>query len=493
MTETEADQLPADQLPRTEQPAPANEQWAINAAEWEAARDQAHEQQEDDDPVEVAERLPVRREVVTDETLGTLIPLREELSGLAAIAVTLAKANVVPDALRGQPENVLAIILTGRELGVAPMTAIRNFHVIKGNVTIAPKFKVAEVHNRGLGKVFPHQPPRDAPCPLPVPVDEHPADCRLCTGTGVVRQLCECGMEDGANDAVQAMWHAKRHDMPGIVYTSRFTWEDATRVDEGKLVEKDNWKSYPQRMLSWRALGYLIDDAFSEIGTGLYSPDEMGAVTDEDGEPVLDVRSTDNLVRPKTPPAPPIQPDVLTDFKRRTGRLKEQAPDAAAWLREQFGEKQLPKLDDLLHSQQPMVEALIVAAEKQAKDAAKSDPAPEPPASTDTAVEAPENVAIAAEQVPPPETGTGQSVASLPFDPDGLPDGRTIEDDVVWADAAPDEWVAETIDEVRPVPLDEVKSRVKAFGHAARGGEDTLRAVLCAAVIRRRMEKAMQP
>ena len=441
-------------------------------------------QDNDDDPaerltVEVAERLPVRREVVTDETLGTLFPLRQELEGLAAIARTLAVAAVVPKALQHRPADVLAVILTGRELGVGAMTAVRNFHVIEGAVTIPPKWKAAEVRRRGLGRVYPHQPPR------PYVADD-----------GAEREkLCPCGMTDSANDAEQAMWHAERNDTPGIVFTYRYTMEDASRVvinkDGATLDSKSNWKAYPQRMLSWRALGYLLDDAFAEVGTGLYSPDEMGAVTDEEGEPILDVASkeplvpADDRVKP-SPPSPPIQPDALADFQRRIGKLRDACPVAVDDLQIAYRSRDLPKLADLRHNQQRIVEALIVAAERKVADGAygaveepTETPPPPVPDQPETAVEQPETAAETVE-VPPP-----------PFDPSGLPEGRSPDDDVAWAERAPDRWVDETVEETKLITLEDAKLRSKAFGLSTAGGEAAVRARLATRLVRRRMEQAL--
>lgn len=424
-------------------------------------------QWQDDDPVGVAERLPVRREVVTDETLGTLIPLQEELLGLAQIAKTMAAANIVPKALRQHPEDVLAVILTGRELGVGPMTAIRNFHVIDGSVTIAPKFKVAEVHKRGLGRVFVHQAPRA------VVVD------------GVEREkLCECGMRDGSNDETQAMWHATRHDQPGILYTSKLTWEQASHIMidtwegqqnarkkvESPIVEKSNWKMYPQRMLSWRAVGWLIDDAFSEVGTGLYSPDEMGAVTDEDGEPILDVKSTENIVRPSAPPVPSAQPDVIADVKQRIEKLPDDVKDA---LRDAWKARELPSPDRLLYSQQKVADALIVQAEQTAKKnqpTVETAPAAEPSDSTERPVEAPETPAEAVGVLPP------------------APVERTAESDAEWLDRAPGELLAQVGLELGELTPDEFDLRYKAAKLPRGGSKDQRQDRLFNWVVRRKME-----
>ena len=44
--------------------------------------------------------------------------------------------------------------------------------------------------------------------------------------------------------------------------------------------------TYPARMLWWRCSGYVADDVFPEAGLGLYSPEELGAVVDDEGRPI---------------------------------------------------------------------------------------------------------------------------------------------------------------------------------------------------------------
>jgi hypothetical protein len=79
---------------------------------------------------------------------------------------------------------------------------------------------------------------------------------------------------------------------------SSFTWADA---EKASLTNKDNWKKYPRNMLFARALSngirWFAPDIYN--GATVYTPDEMGAVTDEEGnviegkaEPVV-VKSTD--------------------------------------------------------------------------------------------------------------------------------------------------------------------------------------------------------
>jgi hypothetical protein len=189
-----------------------------------------------------------------------VIPGGDEMKNIAALAVTLAGAAAVPKALQGKPNDVFQVLLTARDLGVALTTAMREFHVIDGRVTLSPKVKLAMVNERGAREGWAIWPDPD-------------------------------------NDELKATWYATRADRPGLTFHSTFTLQQAKLA---KLEGKDNWKSYPQRMVSWRALGYLLDDVFPEVATGIYSPDELGGMTDAEGN-YIEVSATEPLQGMKAP------------------------------------------------------------------------------------------------------------------------------------------------------------------------------------------------
>lgn len=233
-----------------------------------------------------------------------VFPGHQEMLGMAAMAVTLSAAAAVPKDLRQRPNDVFLILLTGRELGIPPTTALRECHVIDGKVTISPKVKLALVRQSGLGKVWPDQ----------------------------------------ANSATSATWYGVRADQPDVTHASTFTWEDAQRVkisSSKQLTDKDNWLNYPRRMLSWRAVTALLDDVFSECATGMFSPDELGGMTDGEGQ-IIDVASADPLPGTSAPrghtpppPAPPIGEDDLAEITRRLQAIAV-VPEAKATLLEMW-------------------------------------------------------------------------------------------------------------------------------------------------------------
>lgn len=290
-----------------------------------------------------------------------IIPAWKEMQGMASMAVTLAGANALPTALRNRPNDVFMVLLTARDLGVATTTALREFHVIEGKVTLSPKSKLAMLNERG-------------------------------------EKMGWAVWPDPANNDMQATWHATRRDRPGVAFAFTFTWADAQiagLADERcptnngqrhaqKCGCKDNWKKYPQRMVSWRALGYLLDDVFPEVGVGLYSPDELGAMTDPDGNPI-DVKATEALPGMKNPvghhpdraggggdDTPPVASQEERDaLQARINRLKDLSPDARAavlelWAGTGEASEPLPPLHSLLARQLPRAKAIVKAVEDRA-------------------------------------------------------------------------------------------------------------------------------
>src|SRR5262245_20936608 len=79
-----------------------------------------------------------------DETLPGPTGRVARLRGAAEYAAYIANTALVPEPLRGKPDEVAAVILTGEEVGLEPMAALRSVAMIKG----VPTFKAEAL--RGL-------------------------------------------------------------------------------------------------------------------------------------------------------------------------------------------------------------------------------------------------------------------------------------------------------------------------------------------------------
>ena len=62
-----------------------------------------------------------------------------------ALAAILAKSKLIPADLQGKEADVLAIVLTGQEMGLSPMQSLRGIYIVKGRAILAADTMVAMV------------------------------------------------------------------------------------------------------------------------------------------------------------------------------------------------------------------------------------------------------------------------------------------------------------------------------------------------------------
>lgn len=200
-----------------------------------------------------------------------------EWQALRAQAETLVRSGFLPKAIN-TAEKAVAIIQTGRELGIGPMQSLRSIHVIEGKPTLSAELMAGLVHRRIPGAVL-----------------------RVVESTDAI-----CVVEAG------------RPGQP----TTRFVWssDDAKRAG---LTGKSNWRSYPRAMLRARCLTEAARSTFPDATSGLYDPDELGAVTDADGV-VVDVARP---VEPLTDSAP----EIADTSRQLIEAMGEPAPAPPDW------------------------------------------------------------------------------------------------------------------------------------------------------------------
>ncbi len=170
------------------------------------------------------------------------------------LADALAKADgFVPRHLQGKPSAIAAVILTGVELGIGPMEAMRGIHVVEGKPTMSAEMMLARARRAGVRTRWVETTDRVARLAVTVPGDSEPQ-------------------------------------------TFSFTWGDATRSG---VAGKDNWKRYPAAMLRARCVSAAIRAACPDVlGAGVYES-TSGELTE--GEP-------SEVVTARVEPAPVPQP-----------------------------------------------------------------------------------------------------------------------------------------------------------------------------------------
>lgn len=222
--------------------------------------------------------------------------------GLAARSFDEAKAQAsalaqaegfVPRSALGRPAAVLAALMTGAELGIGPMEALRSIHVIEGKPTLSAEFMLTRAIQAGVKHQW------------------------LELSTKVARlKLSRPGWEP---------------------LTLSYTIEEA---EAAGVTRKDNWRKYPAAMLRARCISAAIRAYCPDVlGAGLYTPEEMGAETDEAGEPIV-VESAPMDARDAAPyepsgeascGAPEPEPAPAVEAPAQLSQCTD-APQLAAWI-----------------------------------------------------------------------------------------------------------------------------------------------------------------
>lgn len=171
------------------------------------------------------------------------------------------------------------------------MEALRSIHVIEGKPTLSAEFMLARAIQ-----------------------------------AGVTHQWL-------ASSAKEARIRLRR---PGFEpFELAFTMAEA---EAAGVTRKDNWRKYPAAMLRARCISAAIRAFCPDVlGAGFYTPEEMGAETDESGTPIL-VESAPANARGAAPRGPeaPLQPEPQPEPERpkapaRVGHCKT-ADELRAWI-----------------------------------------------------------------------------------------------------------------------------------------------------------------
>jgi hypothetical protein len=203
-------------------------------------------------------------------------------------AAMLVKTGFLPESIK-TPEQAVAIILQGREIGIPTMAALQTINVIKGKPTVSPQLMLALIYRS--------------------------------------KQVETLAIEEETETRCVVLM--KRKGQPA--HRESFTIEDARKITTSEyengqkksvpLADKYNWRSMPKTMLKWRAIAACSRVVFPDVVLGLYTPEEMGAEVEvtEDGQ-VLIASGAASEARTITP-----EGEVLDAMR---GRL---APEMQTW------------------------------------------------------------------------------------------------------------------------------------------------------------------
>jgi hypothetical protein len=134
-------------------------------------------------------------------------------------------------------DQLFIVLMTGRELGITPTVALRNIGAFKGKTVISSQLQLAKVNDAGY-----------------------------------LTEIIE-------NTNTKATVSVQKHGRPA--YVKSFTMEDAVRA--GLPDRNALYMTNPATMLLNRAIGLACRYGAPEVMNGLYNPDELAEIDDDNG------------------------------------------------------------------------------------------------------------------------------------------------------------------------------------------------------------------
>lgn len=179
------------------------------------------------------------------------------LDGSVRFAQLLADADLLPRQFIGKPANVLYAIEYGRTLGITPVAAITGIHVIEGKPSASSGLIGGLVRQAG-----------------------HKLRVKSDGKSWATAQIVRA---DDPDFTYECTWDLERAAQAGLC-----------EIKNGKAWARDRngkpatWEKYTAAMLKARAITEVARDACEDVLFGLhYTPEELGAVVNQDGEPVV--------------------------------------------------------------------------------------------------------------------------------------------------------------------------------------------------------------
>lgn len=206
---------------------------------------------------------------------------------LMIFAEKAAESELVPNAYRNKPSNIMIAVQMGSELGLSPMQSLNSIAVIGGRPGIW-----------GDGLIG------------------------ICRASSLCQDIVET--IEGEGDAREATCIATRRGSSPTY--GQFSVADAKRANLwGKA---GPWTQYPDRMLKNRARSFSLRDAFPDLLRGLKGAEElMDTPPDNYQGTTIDARSEPAQPRPQ-PVRPKPAEDTIPDFNEPVAPVDKAATGA---------------------------------------------------------------------------------------------------------------------------------------------------------------------
>jgi hypothetical protein len=211
--------------------------------------------------------------VVLYEQPVRFLPTRDESGRIWSLAQQIAETEFVPSNLRGNPHGILAAMLTGREIGIGAMHALRAIDVIDGRPSLSPELMASLVLRHPAGHELYPEESTAARCVMAGRRGDWPTD-RIIRVEWTLGDARLAGLVGTSCDPA-----AGQHDEREVKKNGRNG--PYTKVECGC---RQGWKTYPRAMLRARATAELVRSIFPDVVERIgYTVEELG------GEPVAHV------------------------------------------------------------------------------------------------------------------------------------------------------------------------------------------------------------
>lgn len=185
----------------------------------------------------------------------TFLPGEHESQRIWKLANAIASTDFVPKSLRGNPPAIMAAMLTGRELGIMPMRALRQVNIIEGQPSPSPELMMALALKAG-----------------------HEVDV---VETSRTRCVVEVRRSDWPEDRRRRLeWSLDDAVAAGLCTIDA----DGQVRARSKSGNKLPWEAYTRAMLRSRAVSEACRTWLPDVVDGAsYVPEELGAAVNGDG------------------------------------------------------------------------------------------------------------------------------------------------------------------------------------------------------------------
>jgi hypothetical protein len=220
-----------------------------------------------------------------NRTIRHLADWADEARAAYSLAATLCKTSFAPAHFRGKPEEATAAILTGHEMGMSPMAALRAIYVIQGTPAMYANAMRAVVQSHG------HSIWEAEVSPTRVVVRGH--------------RKCE----------------------PDKVRESVWTIE---RAKQAELMSNAHYRKNPQNMLTARATAEVARLVAADALHGVpYAVEELDETPSGAARATGRVTTADILTPAEIPPAAEVVDDAPADTDAAGPYGEDEWPDAA--------------------------------------------------------------------------------------------------------------------------------------------------------------------